>query len=206
MTDISTSALEELRAYGWLEDGSLEGLALNSLNLPNSDLFRANLSKTDLSNSNFSKARLTWANLVNADLFGANLCGAILDMADLTNSHLTAVEFDRNTVLPDNTKWTPNTDMSRFTNLQHPNYWSLPIIVQLKAKEGDLLISDREWQILALVAEKLTYREIGERLQLSTPRVAQIVNALLKKLGMNKRSEIIIWFNQQKEKLIEQTS
>jgi hypothetical protein len=46
-------------------------------------------------------------------LIGANLHG--VELADAI--------FDENTVLPDGTLWTPNTDMGRFLYSLHPDFW-----------------------------------------------------------------------------------
>jgi hypothetical protein len=48
-----------------------------------------------------------------ADLSGANLRRVILGM----------VPLDTDTTLPDGTKWTPDTDMARFTNPDRPDFW-----------------------------------------------------------------------------------
>jgi hypothetical protein len=32
-------------------------------------------------------------------------------------------QFDEETRLPDDTKWTPDADMSRFTDPKHPEFW-----------------------------------------------------------------------------------
>ena len=62
-----------------------------------------------------------------ANLWSANLKGANLQQANLKNARL-----DEDTVLPDSkatlnngylSKWTPDTDMSRFTNPEHPDFW-----------------------------------------------------------------------------------
>jgi uncharacterized protein YjbI with pentapeptide repeats len=53
------------------------------------------------------------ANLGEVNLGGANLQGAILKRANL----------DEFTILPDGTKWTPDTDMARFTDPDHPDFW-----------------------------------------------------------------------------------
>jgi hypothetical protein len=52
-------------------------------------------------------------NMPRIGLSGANLQGA----------DLTGAKFDENTTLPDGTKWTPDTDMTRFTDPEHPEFW-----------------------------------------------------------------------------------
>jgi len=46
-------------------------------------------------------------------LYVSNLQGATLDGAT----------FDQTTTLPDKTLWTPDTDMTRFTDPDHPQFW-----------------------------------------------------------------------------------
>lgn len=125
-----------------LTDTNLDGANLNSVNLQmatlvkaelkNVDLGGANLQETDLSHANLQNshviyadlshaqlegaqlqnAKLWRANLSGVNLQGANLLGAILDGGNLTN-----------VTLPDGKKWTPDTDMTRFTNPDHPDFW-----------------------------------------------------------------------------------
>jgi DNA-binding NarL/FixJ family response regulator len=50
-------------------------------------------------------------------------------------------------------------------------------------------LTDQERRVLALLAEGLTNREIGERLYLADTTVKNYVSSLLMKLGMSRRSE-----------------
>jgi uncharacterized protein YjbI with pentapeptide repeats len=199
---IAARAGRELRAHGWLYDGSLahaeldeanlEGAKLENANLRYVSLFRANLKAAKLSKANLRETELSQANLRNADLWqaslrgalatgitlsaanlsdanvqdaelsyaglqdavllGANLKGAILSNADLQGAVLGAddpgaqpyyvdfaliyrgevevkherppdAHFDDSTVLPDGTLWSPDTDMKRFTDPAHPDFW-----------------------------------------------------------------------------------
>ena len=77
--------------------------------------------------SNLQDAYLAYANLQNAILINANLRNAILENT----------EFNEKTVLPDaeaigldsednkiySKYWTPETDMTRYTNPEHPDFW-----------------------------------------------------------------------------------
>ena len=184
-------AAEEMRARGWLQDGSLEGAKLwranlagailHNANLAGADLWGANLVGADLqganltgaklNNANLTDADLQDANLANADLFDTNLIGTDLQGANLTgvdlehanlaeenlphitmtdlrdailrgagllipvedatlqNAGLHSATFDENTTLPDDNPfgkrsfWIPDTDMTRFTNASHLNFW-----------------------------------------------------------------------------------
>lgn len=72
---------------------------------------------------------LSGINLQEVDLGGLNFANA-----DLTNADLRGSRFDDTTkwvndkrmlftTLPDGNKWTPETDMTRFTNSDHPEFW-----------------------------------------------------------------------------------
>jgi hypothetical protein len=135
--DVAVAAAEELRRHGWLTDGSLQGafLARANLqgaslaeakleganlqaNLQGANLVRANLEGAVLMMANLEGARLIWANLEGAFLQEANLEGAFLPGANLQGA-----KFNDETTLPDGTKWTPDTDMTRFTDPDHPDFW-----------------------------------------------------------------------------------
>ncbi len=143
----------ELAAKGWLYDGSLqgahligadlqdaelvaanlEGAVLVGANLQDVDLWNANLQGADLWNANLQGVKLAGANLQGANLRNANLQGADLWEANLQGADLYHTQFDENTILPDAVwnnetgapegNWTPDTDMERFTNPEHPDFW-----------------------------------------------------------------------------------
>jgi uncharacterized protein YjbI with pentapeptide repeats len=80
--------VEELRAHGWLSDGSLAGILLCHAHLEHADLFGADLRNVDLHQArlqwtDLSQANLSGAKLSRANLQGANLSQAVLDGADL---------------------------------------------------------------------------------------------------------------------------
>ena len=66
----------------------------------------------DLSQAHLREADLCRAYLCRAKPSGANLCGARLRGAKLDGA-----------TLPDGSEWTPETDMARFTDLTHPDFW-----------------------------------------------------------------------------------
>jgi Pentapeptide repeats (8 copies) len=106
-----------------LPSSNLSGASLRGANLNGAISQSANLSGADLYDANLSGAHLPGANLNGALLQSANLSGAGLYGANLSGAYLEAAEFDVKTTLPDGTKWTPYTDMTRFTDPQHPNFW-----------------------------------------------------------------------------------
>jgi uncharacterized protein YjbI with pentapeptide repeats len=92
------AALDECRANGWLEDGSLRGV-----NLENADLQQARLSKADLQGAHLAGANLRGADLQGAvlqdvDLSGADLSQANLKDADLLGALLEAARLNDATV------------------------------------------------------------------------------------------------------------
>jgi len=146
------TAARMLRHKRWLQDGSLKGARLVATNLQGADLVSANLEEANLRLANLSNASLSSVNLDAANLMGANLTNASLSFsnlrnADLTHSNLNGTklwytilagakfsntQMDENTFLPDGTNWTPDTDMTRFTDPNHPDFWQPD-----RAKEND---------------------------------------------------------------------
>ncbi len=122
-----------------LSEADLEGTNMNGADLPDANLNKAdlwganlnkanlecaNLTETNLEDANLNKANLWGANLTEADLDGANLSAANLRHANLQDAIIDEItRFDETTRLPDGTYWTPGTDMSRFTDPNHPNFW-----------------------------------------------------------------------------------
>lgn len=103
---------------------------LKDANLPNTDLRHAHLKDAILENTYFRSA-----NLEGADLSFTRLRGTIFMGANLRDAKLMA-RFDAATVLPDakwigkpqrelifDKYWTPETDMSRYTDPAHPDFW-----------------------------------------------------------------------------------
>lgn len=129
----AVEAVRQLRSLGWLEDGSLRGANLLEANLQKGFLRDANLQNVVLSganmqyaflfDANLQNAVLRWVNLQNAFLTEANLQNTNLVNANLQNTDLTDTKFNEFTILPDGTNWTSETDMSRFTDPNHPQFW-----------------------------------------------------------------------------------
>jgi uncharacterized protein YjbI with pentapeptide repeats len=91
----------------------LQGAKLVSIHLYEADLTGAHLDGADLQNATLREANLRSASLNGADLRGANLEGA----------ELTGAEYGERTILPDGTEWWWGTDMARFTDPKHPDFW-----------------------------------------------------------------------------------
>lgn len=106
-------------------------------------LERGNFDQADFQEADFHGAKLNTArlthvnmrdtNLAEAELRGAVLRGARMIRTNLRGADLTYAEFDENTILPDaefvldskrfTNHWTPQTDMTRYTNPDHPDFW-----------------------------------------------------------------------------------
>ncbi|MFC1961176.1 pentapeptide repeat-containing protein [Chloroflexota bacterium] len=150
---VAIHAVEQLRQHKWIDDGSLQGKDFWKANLQGAELDGANLKDSSFPAANLRQVRLAdcnmqnvWASATNfqeaklwrsnlqqanlaesdfqgAELVGANLQGARLSLANLQGTNLNLVKYDSNIVLPDDTNWSPNTDMTRFTNPKHPHFW-----------------------------------------------------------------------------------
>lgn len=81
-------AIEKLRSYEWLYDGTLEGANLSNAILEEVNLFLANMRGVDL-----SRANLRLSNLFRVDMEGANLAGADLRAASLSEASLIKVNL-----------------------------------------------------------------------------------------------------------------
>lgn len=143
---VAVAAVEKLRKRGWLWDGSLKRAELYGADLSKADMYRAdlrkahledtNLAEANLSDTNLAEAQLANANLYDAMVYGAdlakanlteaNLHGAFLEGANLQGAELHGVKFDESTTLPDGTLWTSSTDLKRFTDMEHPDFWNPP--------------------------------------------------------------------------------
>ena len=55
------------------------------------------------------------------------------------------------------------------------------------------LLSDREREVLQLIARGYTYREVGEELGISIKTVESHVSAVLRKLQLSNRNELTRW-------------
>jgi uncharacterized protein YjbI with pentapeptide repeats len=135
-----------------LQNSRLFQANLEAANLSQADLSVADLSFAILLNIDLRRAQLQDANLRGAnvqggdlelaDLMGANLSlakfqGANLRNANLLGANLNFTAFDSQVVLPDarsigrdnnnnfiyDNYWSAETDMSRFTDSEHPNFW-----------------------------------------------------------------------------------
>jgi hypothetical protein len=126
-----------------LYDAILSGANLNDANLRNVSAHDVRLQGADLTGVNLYRALLHSANLQGANLTGANVQGTIFGLANMREVDLTEVLFNETISIPDgaclwaegwvkewpeaqiecDSYWTPNTDMARFTDPNHPGFW-----------------------------------------------------------------------------------
>lgn len=106
-----------------LQNANLHNADLREAHMAGADLRGAKLEYADLEGTIFWGTDLRSTNLLQANLIGASLVNTIAN-------HEAAL-FDETTILPDGTCWTPTTDMRRFTNPRHPEFWQ-SMIVELR--------------------------------------------------------------------------
>ncbi|MEM6529008.1 MAG: pentapeptide repeat-containing protein [Chloroflexota bacterium] len=137
--NLSRADLREVNlsgAYLWganlsradLQGADLSGVDLWEANLSEADLQGVDLSRADLRGANLNRAYLTVANLSRADLREANLSGVDLRGANLSRADLGDATFDGETTLPDSTIWISDTDITRYTDPNHPNHWQTDFV------------------------------------------------------------------------------
>jgi hypothetical protein len=122
--NLQAADLREAKLQGAALTGAkLEGTNLHGATLHGANLSGAKLQAADLRKANLQAAQLAEANLQAAQLAEANLQGAELWGANLQEADLSGAKFYESTILPDETQWTPETDMHRFTDPEHPDFW-----------------------------------------------------------------------------------
>ncbi|NDJ60109.1 MAG: pentapeptide repeat-containing protein [Chloroflexi bacterium] len=138
-TDLRVANLEEAKLWEAdlqgvnLQWAKLKKANLNRVNLVGANLVQANLQAarmrgSDLRGANLLEARLYRVQFHDANLEEANLSGAHLEGAQFFNAYLGEVNvdgafFDELTIMPDGEFWTPETDVTRFTDPNHPEFW-----------------------------------------------------------------------------------
>jgi hypothetical protein len=140
-----------------LREAILRNARFYMANLSKCDLSDANLEGAELISSDLAGANLFRANLEGANLENANLCGTMLGLSaqdylsyfNTSDSEALDVEtaeqvasagafmprFSRETTLPDGSKWTPKSDLRRFTDPNHPDFWE-PDWVKAQRERG----------------------------------------------------------------------
>lgn len=119
-----------------LTGANLQGAILVTATLESANAAKANLQMAYLRSADFRGADLTGANLLEADLRWTDLRRAILVKAHLRGADLGAARlegarlglevFDTSSRLPDWTTWTTATDMAKFTDPKHSEFYEPP--------------------------------------------------------------------------------
>jgi hypothetical protein len=107
----------------YLFTANLQEANLVEANLQGAELARTDLQGANLKDTDLRGASLFEANLQEADLSGANLQEASLGEANLQGVSLIGAKYSEKTILPDYSAWTPDVDMTRFTDPDHPDFW-----------------------------------------------------------------------------------
>lgn len=111
------------------EKANLQGVSLAKANLQLANLYRTDFANAKLWGTDLEGAILDDANLRGADMRGANLRNVKfvhpdkLQVSNLDYSHRAKYTCDENTILPDGTKWISETNMRRYTDPEHPDFW-----------------------------------------------------------------------------------
>lgn len=115
----------DLRASD-LWNANLENADLNGADCRSCKLLATNLREATLTNVNFQFSNLCDADFEGAFVAGADFRNTALIGANLKNIRYLNISqpiFDETTILPDESQWTPDTDIKRFTDPTHPQFW-----------------------------------------------------------------------------------
>lgn len=96
---------------------------LDMANLEKALMIAANLNRATFRFANLTEADLSLTNLQKVDFQSSILRGTNFTGADCEDAKFDTRFFDESTILPDGTYWTTGTDMTRFTDPNHPNFW-----------------------------------------------------------------------------------
>lgn len=109
-----------------LQNSDLWSSILTNANLTGVNLCGANISDAILEDADLGHARLECTILSHSDLSRVNLRGASLRGAYLIGANMNDIKWDiigvNPTILPDSTEWSPDKDIERFTDLNHPEF------------------------------------------------------------------------------------
>jgi len=118
-----------------LQNARLNGVHMIYANLAKVLMEETNLAGSNLVGTNIRGSNLIRANLSDCDLAHVDLSDSNLFQSNLKNCVLYFTHFNENTVLPDaenigsfgelqyDKYWTPETDMTRYTDPNHPDFW-----------------------------------------------------------------------------------
>ena len=127
----------------------------------------------------------------DASLFAALRAGAVgylvkdLDLSLLPRALQDVV--DGKAAIP---RWLVARMVKQF-HANDPRFWTTTVVGELGTR-----LTSREWDVLAALADGLSTREIGRRLQLKQSGVRAHISALVRKLGVKDREEAIAFFRE----------
>lgn len=169
------NAVEQLRANGWLKDGSLKGAELRKANLQGANLenanlsgawlWRANLERAYLSFANLSGARLINTNLEHADMRRANLESASLREANLERAYLGAANLSDASLMKANLEGASLREANLkgaelwAVNLKHANMWDVECDEETTLPDRAKWTPDTDWtKFGAVVLDKSAWQ------------------------------------------------
>lgn len=106
-----------------LDSSDLKYGKFNVANCKNASFPYVDMRYADFRYVNFENAYLPEADLENANLTNVNFKGANLFEANLQGADVKQAIFDETTTLPSGRYWSKDTDLSRFTDLHHSDFW-----------------------------------------------------------------------------------
>lgn len=109
----------------WLTLADLDGADIEFTTFDGATLFDVRLIETAMYGATFIGADLENAYMIDADARAADFSGA-----NFLDAYMDGVMFDEDTIfneetiLPDGSMWTPETDMRRFTDASRSDFWN----------------------------------------------------------------------------------
>jgi len=117
--------------------------SIQDADMTNGMLRNAIFKDCDLQGTDFNNANLKFVSLDSSNILGTNFTGADLSYAQIADVNVNKIDTSRSpfsfgvkklhkligkippitTILPDGTNWTHYTDMTRFTDPSHPDFW-----------------------------------------------------------------------------------
>lgn len=124
LADLGSASLEQVNLnQSNLFMVNLEDAMLWRARFCGASLVEANFYNANLKEANFHQADLSASNLQRSNLKDTNFGGANLMNAKFYETNLHHARFDHHTILPDGSYWTPNIDLSIFTDPHHRQFW-----------------------------------------------------------------------------------
>ena len=107
-------------------DADMQGADLRDANLEGATLLETNLEAANMKGANLKDVHMKgYLRRESGELIITDLSREEVERksAPLVTFELVDPRFSVSTILPDGTNWTPDTDMARFTDPDHPKFW-----------------------------------------------------------------------------------